>query len=629
MTKRPVLFKKRMGGKNDASQRGVALIASLLLLLLISAMTVAMVIATNSDMLINGYYRGFRGSFYAADSGLTIARQEMVTDLLSAGTVAFSATTQPIPAGTENVVKGLINSKYGAGYQALNVGQAGKSWTANYKLDPAGTTLSAPTCAVIGGGGTCAAPTGAVTGYSYIYNYSLRANGRSAGNQVTTISDSGSIKINVTGVAGGTTTSFAAWGMFIDQYNICDGSMLVPGTITGPVFTNGAWNFGQTGSYIFTDTVGSANAKAGYQYSNGICHQSSSTSDKLGNTTISPTFQNGLNLNQPTVPLPVNDYNQKRAVLDGKGTGSSNPTSAELNSGLKDGSKNPYPSTGATSGVYLPYTVDSKGNAAFTGGGIYVEGDATVTLSTSGASGQVYKIVNGGVTTTVTVDTVANTTVLQSGSNKAVTITGVPVQLDPTTGAFQRDATLLYVNGNITQLTGPGQGVPAISDATALTITAASNVTITGDILYKSEPVTLTQNQIPNTPADTKIDANDHGQVLGIFTAKGDIQLKNSQSNSNLEIDASLATISQGGTGGLTNVGNTINTLAIVGGRIQNNIKNINSITRNVFFDRRFAQNNFSPPWFPSTTLASTAPKNAQYIPSVQRLKWINNTTYY
>ena len=85
--------------------------------------------------------------------------------------------------------------------------------------------------------------------------------------------------------------------------------------------------------------------------------------------------------------------------------------------------------------------------------------------------------------------------------------------------------------------------------------------------------------------------------MLGIYTGSGDIQLKNSQSDGNLQIDASLATIVNGGSGGLVNVGNQINTLSIVGGRIQNQIKDINSKTLNVFFDRRFAQNGFAPPW--------------------------------
>jgi len=187
---------------------------------------------------------------------------------------------------------------------------------------------------------------------------------------------------------------------------------------------------------------------------------------------------------------------------------------------------------------------------------------------------------------------------------------------------------MLYVNGNITALKGGGQGVASINDSTALTITASGNVTITGDLLYAHQPVTKTQNQIPGAPADTLIPGNDFGQVLGIFTGTGDIQMNNQQSNGNLEIDASIATISQGGSGGLINTGASINTLQIVGGRIQNQIKNIGATTRNVFFDRRFAQNGFAPPWFPSTTVTQSGFSSANMTTTVQRTKWFNRTTY-
>src|SRR5579884_3446399 len=113
----------------------------------------------------NGYYRGYRGSFYAADSGLNIARQQMVNQLLAAGSGALSATAQPIPAGTASTVVSTINAAFGNSYQSLNSGQAAGSWPESFKLDSSGTTLSAPTCTVIGGGGTCAAPTGPLTGY--------------------------------------------------------------------------------------------------------------------------------------------------------------------------------------------------------------------------------------------------------------------------------------------------------------------------------------------------------------------------------------------------------------------------------------------------------------------------------
>lgn len=160
-------------------------------------------------------------------------------------------------------------------------------------------------------------------------------------------------------------------------------------------------------------------------------------------------------------------------------------------------------------------------------------------------------------------------------------------------------------------------------------------MTITGDILYKSEPVTLTQNQIPNTPADTLIPGNNNGQTLGIFTANGDIQLANSQSNGNLEIDGSLATICATGAGGCTgngglvNTGSAINTLTIVGGRIQNQIKNINTTTRNVFFDRRYTQGGFSPPWFPSTTVGLGSVTGGTVTASAQRIQWVNQTPYF
>ena len=59
-------------------QHGVALITTMLLLLLLTAMSLTMVLSVSSDMLLTGYYGNYRGSFYAADSGLNIARQTVL-----------------------------------------------------------------------------------------------------------------------------------------------------------------------------------------------------------------------------------------------------------------------------------------------------------------------------------------------------------------------------------------------------------------------------------------------------------------------------------------------------------------------------------------------------------------------
>src|SRR5579884_796276 len=488
-------------------ERGVALITALLLLMLLTGLVLSMAWSARTDVLVNGYYKNFRGAFYAADSGLNIIRQTAINQFAAgvALPTTFAAGVQPIPPGTENTIAATINAQF-SNFQKINgSGQAAASWPEQFKL-PTSTSfkLSQVSCTVIGtpsGSWSCTNLPANPTQYKYIYNYSITVQGQSMGSQNATMIDRGQITLVANVVNASSKTSFAAWGMFIDTSTICDGTTLVPGTISGPVFTNGAWNFG-TGKYTFTGSVGSASAKAGYQ--NASCQQVAGTS---GNG-ISPTFQQGFSLNQPAVPLPANDFNQQRAVLDGKGT-AGQPTQSDLHNTLFDAKGNVYPSAGTpTSGVFMAYTFDSNGkNPTFKGGGIMVQGDAAVTLSTSGVAGQVYTITQGSTTTTVTIDPTANSgagsTLVAVNGKTTETIAGVPQQYDPATGGVMGYDTMLYVNGSITSLSGPGQGKAAINDGTAPTTTAANNVTITGDVLYKSEPVTLAANG--STPADTLI----------------------------------------------------------------------------------------------------------------------------
>ena len=645
--------------------RGVALITTMLLLTLMIAMTLGMVIALTSDTLITGYYKTYRSSFYAGDSGVNIVRQYMLNQLVSNATVAVGTTfapSSPPPLSATDASTTLTNtlnlykSTASSSNRKINAGQGANSWPGSFYIvdtlaNTPGTTLAAPNCTPIftppsagtgnvtpaAGPYDCGANypkcTGACTNFSitdfqYRFPYTITALGQSSSSQLQLVEDSGQLVLDIhVAPAGGTTQNFAGYGMFIDQSTECDGSTLVPGTISGPVFTNGAWNFGTSGSYIFTDKVGSYQPTFGYQFSNK-CDKSAATSDKQGNQTIAPTFQSGINLGASAVPLPTDSFNQEEAVVDGIGTSCAGvpncPSKTTLHNNLLDINGAAYPMSGA-SGVYLGYNSTTSGGVTtntMTGGGILVEGNAAVTLTASTAGSdavQVYTITMGGTTTTVTVDNTANTTTVKSGTTTTV-ITGVPANL---VGATATTATMLYVDGNITSLSGPSSGA-AIQDGYGTTVTAANSITITGNILYKTEPVTMTQNQIPNTPADTLIPGANNGQVLGIFTAGGNINLNVPTSGQNLEIDASIAAISKTGSGGLVNTGNQINTLNIVGGRIQNTIQNINSLSRNVFFDRRFSQGNFAPPWFPSTTITGTpADSVTAIVPSVQRTQWV------
>jgi hypothetical protein len=611
------------------NQQGVTLVTTLLLLMLLMGMSLTMVLAVSSESLINGYYGRYRASFYAADSGVAVVRQKLINSLTTSVPIPFPAVPGPI-ASMSSAASAAQTAVTGSFGSYVNTNTA-NSWQERFMVTNVQIQTALATCKPqggISGGGTCASPTfstsSPITGYTYNFPYTFTVVGQSMGSEVATVTDSGTIILNTPTAPGSYTQSFAAWGMFIGTYALCSAD-LVPGTITGPVFTNGSWNFSNSGPYTFTDTVGQAGSQAGWD--NGGCKASATPTNG-----ISPNFTGGFMVSQAPITLPANSFNQEQAVLDGVGLSMGQPSSAQLNAVLKDITGTAYNKNGASSGVYLPYSINaSTGVKTFTGGGIYVEGDATVTLS-PGANGtaQVFTIVNNGTTTYVTVDPAAGSAGTTSISNSPTTpgtiINGVPQQL-AATGASTGDATMVFVDGNITGLSGPGQGKPAIQNGQAISVVASGNndITVTGDILYKQEPVTMTAIVSPPTPIDTLIPANDTGQVLGLFTAGGNVNLKNGQSNGNLEIDASIATISATGSGGIVNTGNSINTLTIVGGRIQSTIQNIGATTRNVLFDKRF-QNGFAPPWFPSTTVTPTSGSGNTVIATWKGTQWLNQT---
>lgn len=693
--------RKQMTGAHSRSrhplplrgEQGIALFISLMLLALMSVMSLIMVLTVSPDMLINGYYGNFRGSFYAADSGLNIARQQLVNQVTSSTYVsatpcigwgsggAAGCTSAPLDYSTGSggtagkIIAALLSSSSGGygGFTSLNSGSyATTSWPGTFQL--VNTTICPSTFApvtdasgnaippTVTGTMTCSATApcpgivnGTVlnTGYKYQYNYQLCALGRATGSHQVYTSEYGVISLNVaaqTTTSKQTVVSFASFGAFVDHYAPCFGA-LTPGTMTGPMFTNGAWNFGTSGSYIFTDPVGQANPNMSYWF--GSCTQAAACSDKSGGTTIAPSFGGGCNLGQPAVALPANDYSQQWAVLDGIGCGEGGgpacgsgappaPTNANLSTYLRDINGNAYPSGGTTTpGVYISYSCSGSCPATGTmsGGGIYVVDNSStatnITLSVGTDSynnlTQIYQITQGSTTTTITVPVWNSTTnAAPTGSaaytkivsgGKTTVVAGVP--MNNVISTSPQPGTMLYVNGAISSLTGTGQGVAAIQDHSQVTIAANGNVNITGDVVYAHEPVT--QNV-----SDTLVAGNDYNQVLGIFTNNGNINLSSSYSNQNLQVDGALAAVGSGcasNSCGFTQSGTAIKTFTNVGGQIQSNIFGANISTENTYFDRRFTSKaGFAPPWFPSTTMPQNDITNAAAPlvtwPAPTRMSW-------
>jgi hypothetical protein len=207
---------------------------------------------------------------------------------------------------------------------------------------------------------------------------------------------------------------------------------------------------------------------------------------------------------------------------------------------------------------------------------------------------------------------------------------------------------MLYVDGTIASMTGPGEGQGAIQNGTNLTITALGDINITGDVRYVTEPVTTAQNQIPGTPVSTLIPGNDHNQDLGIFTANGSIYTSTPYADGNLQVDGSQAAIGQNCQGsscgfyvgnscpggncvqwpaGGNYQGSCINTFNNVGGQIQANIFGACMNTENTYFDRRYTSRpGFAPPWFPDTTI-HTGLFSTSTSSSVRRTQWVATTS--
>ena len=604
------------GRIRKAADRGVALVTTLILLALLGAASIGIALLVSSDTMINGYYRSFRGSFYAADSGVNVVSEVIKNSIYSAANLT---SNDPLTGGAVPTSVGAAYAPFLANY--TTIGDAG-SWNSQFKLVSA--TVS-PAQTLGGAALFCNADTPAHLAANvnvqcdYLYPFDVTVKGISSGNENEQIEEKGMIHFSSFSGSPGNAglPSFAKWGAFITTFPACDPrnpSGLVPGTMNGPFFTDTQWNFGNYSNpgYTFNGTVGQVAAQPEWVGGNPSCQAASAAPRGF----TSPKYNGGpLQTSQSLVQPPSDSYSQAQAVLDGVGaetTAAAFQTAASTE--LKTVGGTSYPASGSVpNGVYIPsYTDPITGQQKYgttTGvgaaGGFYVQGDASITLSAtkdgSNNPTQTYTIKQTSgfttTTTTIVVDIAKNTTTVTQGATNQ-TLTGVPSQpgvtsTDPSGNAV--NPTMLYVNGNVTGLSG------TVQDDTGITIAAADNVQITGNLTYKSQPV--------STPADTLNSGTDAG-VLGIYTT-GNINL-NPSSGSSLTTDASLAALSGKtdgtGTSGFCTSGSISScsanqsniTWTIVGGRAEDQAHSVNISSSNTYYDQRFASGAFGPPWFPT-----------------------------
>jgi hypothetical protein len=355
--------------------------------------------------------------------------------------------------------------------------------------------------------------------------------------------------------------NFARYALFTNNQNLPNGTAVWFASYTnfsGPVFTNGRFNFAKNPSGTFYSTIKQKEVQAQF-YNNA--HPVLLDANANGSIDV-PTFHDGFNRGATAVTMPT--------------------SSTETDMANQASGGNTY----SSNGIYVP------ASGSVLTGGIYVYGDATVNMSIDGSNRQVLTVQRGSTTRTITIDRANNQTIVRAGSTDT-TYTGIP-------DGVSNIGPLVYVNGNITAISG------TVQQDNKMTIASKSNIAISDNIQYENyTPASGT----PGTPSYVPPSAEGEANLLGLISWGGNITIGNS-APTNVDIHSILMAKS-----GVVTV-EDYDTLAprgavtVLGGVISNNygaFGTMNSSTgnlasgygRNFVYDTRM-ETSTTPPYFPT-----------------------------
>jgi hypothetical protein len=386
--------------------------------------------------------------------------------------------------------------------------------------------------------------------------------------------------------------NFARYALFTNQQ--ASGGTAVWFTnrtsFSGPVHTNGKFNFANNPSGHFTDTVTSANVNpaTGAKYSpptHAVYYNSGSSreldADRNGDLDV-PVFENGFTRNVDHIPMPAGttaNRHVEKALGMAEGA-------------LGDGSLPSNPLS-LSAGVHL-----GTSGGAMTGG-IYVNsgtGGSTnpVSLALGGGSTATYSVTIDGATTTVTVNPATRQTSLRAPSGAVTTYAGVPNGM-------------LFVNGRVGSLAGTLQ-----RDA-QVTIAATNDIIITNNVVYE----TYAAGSTPSAEGTTNL--------LGLLSWNGNVRMGTAAPN-DISVHATVMTPTGEFRVDSYNSGAPRGTATVLGGVIENTygpFGTFGSATtgygRNFVYDTRMRKG-MSPPYFPTIARVITTVTGLNERPNWQQL---------
>ncbi len=657
---------KQVSNKGTGSERGMALITSLLATTMLLGLGMAVVLSATTDTVTTKAQRVGEQSFFVADAGVGIARRaleqalsEEIEKIRDGTTPIYSnppasggqfPDVQVIPPPVANgswVSQPAFYQRVKARADALTRNSARDD-----EFDQLNGSNFSVTFSPLTGSLTLVKQTPNQATQVVLFHYAIQVTGRTTAGGSATVNETGRLSTNINltfGPPSGSfrNFSFSGFGAFFDVGDDPNhlNYVLVPGTFSGPVHTNSHFAFYTGWQYTFRNVISQVDSNIRLYYNTFV--PIPTTRDYAGSIHTSADGYKQVS----AVPLPANNFSQEYAVINGTGItnrnadgtavdppavipvdGSGNPlavldtnghvTTAALAANLRNAQNTPPATSGGSlvNGVYI----SSSDGSTISGAGIYVQGDADdIKLLADTNGDQVYVITQGSTTTTIRESYTNNTTTVSSGSSTR-TYSGLPTdKSDPTN---PKKGVSLFVNGGITSLRGgkdSSTSQPAIASNTALTITAKRSIKVTGDLKYK-DPVVNSDGTPVSNIADVK-------NVLGLFTSDGNIYLdaKTAYSNNpdlSIEIDAancvfntdtsndSQAPSTQQEGGITTWFGSGHQTpsssarIRLVGSDVEKNNSLVDYYNGDTYFDVRFSGGGFRPPFFPGTTYALGPP---------------------
>ncbi len=420
-------------------ERGIALVAAVLLLLLTSVLAGTFMASTSSERSISGNVHVARASLVAADAGVRVAQQFMA-----------------------NVGKTKLDSCNTAW---TGVGVVVKKPDSLFKT---GAYLVSSTNPRFTASGTVAFVDSALSDSSqtYDYQYTITSSGGFGAAGGRAVLSRGILRLSVN------RGSFSDYLIFTNTHLTPSGSDIwfTSGTtFDGRVHTNGEFRFAY--QPYFQDLVTSVNSRAWY-YNTGNPKELNANYNGVKDV---PEFHGGFTRGTANIPLPSNSFNQQSAAL-GLGGGSVAPTNNLINYAITGGASSS--GSAPANGIY-PVYYDNAGVKNMTGGFYIVGSLDSCTMYATGTGQQVYRLKQGATLKIITVDPAANTTSVKVGAASPVVYGGVP------------PANVLYVTGSISNLCGPnrptanGTPPPTIAASNQLLITAVNDIVIQRDITYQ------------------------------------------------------------------------------------------------------------------------------------------------